>query len=251
MTHPGRPAPSRCTATPADRSPSGSADLLGRMTRREGGQLGSAWVFQLATGDQLTPGAADAAGATDSDRSRASPGASNVAAPAATRRQRDPAPPRRAHPPRHPGDRPRGGVRRADRARGHRVPAADRPRQHVAPVLVGRWPTSCAPRCGRSAPTRVCRRCSTSAAIRGGAGSRRRSARIRTSSPRWAWRSCAACRARHSTAGSWRRPSTSSVTEPRRAGSTGHRRSSPPASCARSSSTRSRPPCASAGSARS
>ena len=50
-------------------------------------------------------------------------------------------------------------------------------------------------RCGRSARTRASRPCSTSAAIRAGAAPRRRSARTRTSSRRWASPSCAASRA--------------------------------------------------------
>ena len=64
-----------------------------------------------------------------------------------------------------------------------------------------RSPTRSAARCARSVPTRACRRCSTSAVIRAGAGSRRPTAKTRTSCHRWAWRSSAACRATTSSTG--------------------------------------------------
>ncbi len=115
---------------------------------------------------------------------------------AARARQRDPAAPRRGDPPRHPGDRPRGDLLRPDGAGGDRLPAGDRPREHVgARASPRRWPTRSASRCGPSARTRASRPCSTSAAIRAGAAPRRRSARIRTSSRGWASRSCAGSRA--------------------------------------------------------
>ena len=56
-------------------------------------------------------------------------------------------------------------------------------------------------RCGRWAPTRGSRRCSTSAVIRGGDAPRRRSARIPTSSPGWVSGSSVACRATTSPTG--------------------------------------------------
>ena len=50
-------------------------------------------------------------------------------------------------------------------------------------------------RCARSAPTRACRPCSTSAAIHGGDAPRRRSAKTRTWSPAWGWPSWAGSKA--------------------------------------------------------
>ncbi len=160
------------------------ADLLARMTTVEKvAQLGSAWVFQLAAGTALTAGAPALLEHGLGQVTRVS-GASNVAsADAAASGQRDPALPGRGDAARHPRDRSRGGVRRAHGARRHRVPAADRPRQHVGPVAGRTDGDHRAHRDARaSAPTRVCRRCSMCAAIRGGAGSKRRSARTRTSS---------------------------------------------------------------------
>ena len=46
-------------------------------------------------------------------------------------RERDPAPARRGDPPRDPRDRPRGDLLRADGARGRRLPAGDRSREHL------------------------------------------------------------------------------------------------------------------------
>ncbi len=174
------------------------ADLLGRMTREEKvAQLGSAWVFQLADGRR-----ARRERAAPLLRARPRPGDAHLRRELARRRgaPRDSrtrsSAPRRGDPARHPGDRARGDLLRADGARGDRLPAGDRPREHVGAGARARArPTRSACRCARSARTRASRPCSTSAATRAGAGPRRRSARTRTSSRGWASRSCAACRA--------------------------------------------------------
>ena len=169
----------------AARSPTASPTCSARMTLDEKlAQLGSAWVFQLAdrrpasTPSAAAPLLADGIGHI----TRISGASSLTRGRGGGARQRDPAPPDRAHPARHPGHRPRGDLRRADGARGHRVPAGDRRGGTFRPELnAERSPTRSGCRCGRSAPTRACRRCSTSAATRGGAGSRRPTARTRTS----------------------------------------------------------------------
>ena len=133
-------------------------------------------------------------------------------------RERDPALPRRGDPARHPRDRARGDLLGPDGAR--RRPSSRRrsaSRARGSPSSRARSPTRSARRCARSARTRACRRCSTSAAIRAGAARRRRSARTRTSSRAWASRSSAGCRATTCATASSRPPSTSSATAPRRA----------------------------------
>ena len=236
-----RTATIRATNRLADRV----ADLLARMTTVEkAAQLGSAWVFQLAAGTALTAGAPALMEHGLGQVTRVS-GASNVAsADAASSGQRDPALPDRGDPARHTNHRSRRGVRRTHGTRRHRVPAADRPRQHVGPVARR---TDGDHRAHRDARDRRppglvagARRVPRSAVgpdrrdVRRGPAPRRDDGqRVRARPPgRIARRS-----------GSWPPRSTSSATGPRRAVSTGRRRTSPPASSSRSTSTRSRPPC--------
>ena len=131
--HPGRSA-SPPTATRRGRSAERVEDLLGRMTREEKvAQLGSAWVFQLADGQSLSPASARrSCSGTASGRSRASRArARSTPRGCGHARERDPATPRREDAAGDPGDRPRGDLLRPDGARGDRLPAGDRPREHV------------------------------------------------------------------------------------------------------------------------
>ena len=78
-----------------------------------------------------------------------------------------------ADPPRHPGDRARGVPDRPRRVEGGDLPDAARVGRGLRPgARARRWRGSSAARCARSASTRASRPCSTSSAIRAGAGSR-------------------------------------------------------------------------------
>ena len=110
------------------------ADLLARMTIDEKlAQLGSVWVFQIATDTWIRCRSgrrrcsADGIGHDHADewRQRASArrgggGSANASNGTCSR-----------HPARHPGDRPRGDLFGPDGSRGHRVPAGARRGGHV------------------------------------------------------------------------------------------------------------------------
>ena len=128
------------SGTPAYRDPGRSPqerleDLLARMTREEKvAQLGSAWVFQIARGHAARARARSRVLRNGIGHITRISGASSLRPEEAARaRQRDPALPRRGDPARHPGDRPRGDLLRADGARRDGLPAGDRPCEHVGP----------------------------------------------------------------------------------------------------------------------
>ena len=215
------------------------ADLLGRMTLDEKlAQLGSAWSFQLIDAAvRLDPDQADRLLQHGLGHVTRIAGASNLdAARGGSGRQRDPALPARGDAAGHPGPPPRGDAPWAARPGCAIVPAVDRSGRGLRP---GAGPGHGRRRsdggCWRPAGGSPWRRSSTSRATPAGVGSRRRTARTRTSPWCSAWPTFAASRATTSPTASSPRASTWSVTAWPRAGSTRHRSTSARASCATSS----------------
>ena len=246
--HQRRHARSTATRRATDRtiaSPTCSA----RMTIDEKlAQLGSAWVFQIADRDRARPPSGPAPLLADGigHVTRVS-GASNLAAADAARAgQRDPALPASSTP---ASASPRSSTRRSAPGSWPARPPCSR-RRSASPARSGPSSTdgmadAVRSRCARSAPTRVCRRCSTCAAIRAGAGCEEtygEDPHLVTQMGIAFIRGLAGRRPRRRAW--WPPPSTSSATARRRAASTGRRPTCPSASCATSTSARSRRRCA-------
>ena len=176
------------------------ADLLSRMTLDEKlAQIGCVWSTQLARATACSRSRGRGRSWRTAPATSRASAAPRCSRPARARRFANAIQtiPGRADPPRHSGDHSRGELRRLPGARRDLLPAGHRSGQHVgAGADRGDDRRSSARRCAPSARIIRWRRCSTWPAIRAGAVPRRRSARIRISSRRWASPTSAACRGR-------------------------------------------------------